>query len=67
MANQNPTSGRQTVPGDHIEIAARQRDALCELVLDRLSSIGDISTELKNKDYAAAERIATRFGEDFSD
>jgi len=53
------------MPRSSIEIAAHQRDALYELVLDRLSSIGDISTELDNKDYAAAERIATRFGEDF--
>ena len=65
MADRNPTSGRRAVPADHIEIAAHQRDALYELVLDRLSGVGDISTELGNKDYAAAERIATRFSEDF--
>ena len=65
MADRNPTSGRRAVPGDYIEIAAHQRNALYELVLDRLSGVGDISTELNNKDYAAAERIATRFGEDF--
>jgi hypothetical protein len=34
-------------------------------VLDCLSGVGDISTELDNKDYAAAERIATWFSEDF--
>ncbi|HWM63992.1 MAG TPA: hypothetical protein VNP96_08405 [Solirubrobacterales bacterium] len=53
------------LPADHIEIAAHQRDALYGLVVDRLSGVGDISLALDNKDYAAAERIATRFGEDF--
>ena len=53
------------MPRSNIAIATHQRDALYELVLDRLSGVGDISTELDNKDYAAAERIATRFSEDF--
>ena len=49
-----------------IKIAAHQRDALYELLRDRISAVGDIWTALdRNEDYATAERFATRFGEDF--
>jgi hypothetical protein len=49
-----------------IKIAAHQRDALYELLRDRISAVGDIWTALdRNEDYATAERLATRFGEDF--
>lgn len=49
-----------------IKIAAPQRDALYELVRDGLSAVGDIWKALdRNEDYATAERLAARFGEDF--
>jgi len=49
-----------------IKIAAHQRDALYELLRDRISAVGDIWTALdRNEDYATAGRLATRFGEDF--
>lgn len=49
-----------------IKIAAHQRDALYELLRDRISAVGDIWTALdRNEDYATAERLATRLGEDF--
>jgi hypothetical protein len=49
-----------------IKIAAHQRDALYELLRDHISAVGDIWTALdRNEDYATAERLATRFGEDF--
>jgi hypothetical protein len=48
-----------------IKIAAHQRDALYELVRDRLSGVSDICMALESEDYATVERLATRFGEDF--
>lgn len=48
-----------------IKIAAHQRDALYELLRDRLSAVGDICMALESEDYATVERLATRFGEDF--
>lgn len=49
-----------------IKIAAHQRDALYELVRDGLSAVGDIWKVIDcQEDYATAERLATRFGEDF--
>jgi hypothetical protein len=48
-----------------IKIAARQRDALYQLVRDRLSAVNDIWLVLDRGDYATAERLASRFGEDF--
>jgi hypothetical protein len=50
----------------NVKIAAHQRDALYELVRDGLSAVGDIWKALDcNEDYATAERLATRFSEDF--
>lgn len=49
-----------------VKIAAHQRDALYELVRDGLSAVGDIWKVIdRQEDYATAERLATRFGEDF--
>jgi len=48
-----------------IKIAAHQRDALYELLRDRLSGVSDICMALESEDYATVERLATRFGEDF--
>jgi hypothetical protein len=46
-----------------LTITARQRDALYDQILDRLSGIGDIELAIQAENYDDAERI----GRDYSD
>jgi hypothetical protein len=54
------------MPHSTITIVASQRDALYEQVRDHLAALDDLGTALEcSKDYAAAERLARQFAEDF--
>jgi hypothetical protein len=45
-------------------ITARQRDALYDQILDRLSGIGDIEIAIRAEKYDAAERIGREYSDD---
>lgn len=45
-------------------ITAAQRDALYDLILDRLSGIGDISLAIQARNYADAERLGREYRDD---
>ncbi len=45
-------------------ITTGQRDALYDLILDRLSGIGDIELAIKAKNYEAAERLGREYSDD---
>jgi hypothetical protein len=54
------------MPRSTIKIDGAQRDALYEQVCGHLSMLSDFQTVLESqRDYAAAERLAIEFGEDF--
>jgi hypothetical protein len=54
------------MPDTTITIDCDQRDGLYELVRNHLGGIGDVWIALEdNQDYAAAERLAREFAEDF--
>lgn len=47
-----------------VTISGAQRQVLYELILDRLSAVGDLNLLIKQGDYEAAERLATEFAGD---
>jgi hypothetical protein len=47
-----------------ITITAPQRNALYDLILDRLSGIGDIEMAIRAKSYEDAERIGREYADD---
>lgn len=54
------------MPGFTIKILDSQREALYEQVRNHLAAVGDLWLALESThDYAAAERLAIEFGEDF--
>ncbi len=54
------------MPRTTLKITNGQRDALYEQVRNHVASFGDLWIALEtNRDYAAAERLAVEFSEDF--
>lgn len=47
-----------------ITLSADHRDALYELILDRLSGLGDLWLVIKREDYETADRLGREFSDD---
>ena len=47
-----------------VTISGAQRQVLYELILDRLSAVGDLNLLIKQGDYATVERLASEFAGD---
>lgn len=47
-----------------LTVTAKQRDALHDQILDRLSGIGDIELAIRSKDYETAERLGREYVDD---
>lgn len=45
-------------------ISGTQRQVFYEMVLDHLSSVGDLRIAVENEEFATAERLGIEFGED---
>jgi hypothetical protein len=47
-----------------VAITRAQRDAIYETVMNHLSGIGDVWTEIENRDFTTAKRLGRAFAED---
>lgn len=47
-----------------VAISAKQRDALYDQILDRLTGIGDIEIAIQTKQFETAERLSREFSDD---